>query len=326
MRGWGLGYEVQEENDDSHDDNDDDNDDHDDGDNNSDEDDGDHGDYADQVDDHHEDHDNHEDHLFPISFVCYESWVFWYLSLDVPHNSTSISNHGSVVLETNQHQSFSARCPTLCIARTVRCWRVQRFQTCFLVERVNRVNQTSDIRTLLAYPHHPHNAPLANDWLRMTNSCSDHAQITTASTHIKFKLSYLTTNHLAWPHLKSHHLTTNHITSPHNQPHHITSHHITSHHITSRHVTSHHITPHHTTPHHTTPHHITSPPTRHHQNTTARRNSCRLVRRENSVWAADWWPCLHSIRKLVLFPWNFRARLARELLIKHKHHLNSSHS
>ena len=101
---------------------------------------------------------------------------------------------------------------------------------------------------------------LRTDRLRMTNSCSDHAQITPASTHIKFKSSYLTTNHLAWPHLKSHHITSHH-TTPH------------------RHHTV-------TTPHHATtntPHHHQPPPKHHCQTEQLQASAHRKLPRSGLV-------------------------------------------
>ena len=98
---------------------------------------------------------------------------------------------------------------------------------------------------------------------------------------------------------------------------HVSAHHMTSHcitwHDTTQAITSHQITSAHITSHRIASKQVTSPPW----------NSRRLVHSKDMVWASRWSVALRTFYRQILsllyssfFFWNFRPRLARELLVK----------
>ena len=99
--------------------------------------------------------------------------------------------------------------------------------------------------------------------------------------------------------------------------HHVSAHHMTSHcitwHDTTQAITSHQITRGHITSHRIASKQVTSPPW----------NSRRLVHSKDMVWASRWSVALRTFYRQILsllyssfFFWNFRPRLARELLVR----------
>ena len=100
---------------------------------------------------------------------------------------------------------------------------------------------------------------------------------------------------------------------------HVSAHHMTSHcitwHDTTQAITSHQITSAHITSHRIASKQVTSPPW----------NSRRLVHSKDMVWASRWSVALRTFYRQILsllytsfFFWNFRPRLARELLVAFK--------
>ena len=98
-------------------------------------------------------------------------------------------------------------------------------------------------------------------------------------------------------------------------------------HVSAHHMTSHCITWHDTTqaitPHQITWAHITSTNIASKQVTSPPWNSRRLVHSKDMVWASRWSVALRTFYRQILsllyssfFLWNFRPRLARELLVK----------
>ena len=97
-------------------------------------------------------------------------------------------------------------------------------------------------------------------------------------------------------------------------------------HVSAHHMTSHCITWHDTTqaitPHQITWAHITSTNIASKQVTSPPWNSRRLVHSKDMVWASRWSVALRTFYRQILsllyssfFLWNFRPRLARELLV-----------
>ena len=109
--------------------------------------------------------------------------------------------------------------------------------------------------------------------------------------------------------------------------HEMTLHGITWHHMT-RHLASNHITPPHVTSQPTALLHLTPQPhiTAHHNITTETQPpdgtaEGRCAQKSRFRHRTGWWPCALSIGKFLLwftivFPWNFRPQLARELLYR----------
>ena len=145
----------------------------------------------------------------------------------------------------------------------------------------------------------------------MTSHCITWHDTTQKKTHTSHQMTWhdTTSHHMTW-HDISQLTTLPHLTSPRNQPHYF---------VTSQPTTWHHV------PHHRTLHH-------HHRHTTETQPATTKMPPPDGTaegWCTQktlfghrtgWSPCAHSIGKfffwfIVLFPWNFRPWLARELLV-----------